>query len=204
MSGTSGSASDSDLFAAIRAGTAKVVTGRIDRFTATGIRLVSGEELPADIIVTATGLNMQLLAGVDFVVDGRPVEFAKTMSYKAMMYASSFGYTNASWTLKADLTCGYVCKLLNHMDRTGAEIATPLLNDPEVTEVPWLDFTSGYVQRALPHLPRQGSKRPWRVHQNYALDLLDLKFGRIDDGAMVFSRPGPVAAQPAALLEAAA
>jgi monooxygenase len=200
---------DSDLFAAIRAGTAKVVTGRIDRFTASGIRLVSGEELPADIIVTATGLNMQLLAGVDFVVDGRPVEFAKTMSYKAMMYsgvpnlASSFGYTNASWTLKADLTCGYVCKLLNHMDRTGAEIATPLLNDPEVTEVPWLDFTSGYVQRALPHLPRQGSKRPWRVHQNYALDLLDLKFGRIDDGAMVFSRPGPVATQPAALLEAA-
>lgn len=200
---------DSDLFAAIRAGTAAVVTGRIDRFTPTGIRLVSGEELPADIIVTATGLNMQLLAGVEFVVDGRPVEIAKTMSYKAMMYsgvpnlASSFGYTNASWTLKADLTCGYVCKLLNHMDRTGTEIATPLLNDPEVTEVPWLDFTSGYVQRALPHLPRQGSKRPWRVHQNYALDLLDLKFGRIDDGAMVFSRPGPVATQPAALLEAA-
>ena len=200
---------DSDLFAAIRAGRAKVVTGRIDRFTPTGIRLVSGEELPADIIVTATGLNMQLLAGVEFVVDGRPVEIAKTMSYKAMMYsgvpnlASSFGYTNASWTLKADLTCGYVCKLLNHMDRTGTEIATPLLNDPEVTDVPWLDFTSGYVQRALPHLPRQGSKRPWRVHQNYALDLLDLKFGRIDDGAMVFSRPGPVATQPAALLEAA-
>jgi monooxygenase len=200
---------DSDLFQAIRDGRASVVTGHIDRFTPNGILLKSGEELAADIIVTATGLNMQLLAGVDFVVDGAKVDVSKTVSYKAMMYsgvpnlASSFGYTNASWTLKADLTCGYICKLLNHMDRTGTRIATPVLNDPEVEEIPWLDFTSGYVQRALAHLPRQGSKRPWRVHQNYALDLMDLKFGRIDDGAMVFSKPGPVAKQPARMMEAA-
>jgi hypothetical protein len=106
--------------------------------------------------------------------------------------ASSFGYTNASWTLKSDLTCMYVCRLLNHMERTGTQIATPVLDDPEVEEQPWLSFTSGYVQRALDHLPRQGSKRPWRVHQNYALDTLDLKFGKIDDGAMRFTKAGAV------------
>lgn len=200
---------DSDLFEAIRAERASVVTGHIDRFTEKGIRLTSGEELEADIIVTATGLNMQLLAGVSFVVDGEAKDVSQSVSYKAMMYsgipnlASSFGYTNASWTLKADLTCGYVCKLLNHMDRTGTQIATPVLNDPDVETIPWLDFTSGYVQRALQHLPQQGSKRPWRVHQNYALDLLDLKFGKIDDGAMVFSKKGARAAQHAAMMEAA-
>lgn len=187
---------DSDLFAAIRAGTASVETGRIDRFTKGGILLEDGRELPADIIVTATGLNMQLLAGVAFTVDGSPRDIAQTVSYKAMMYsgipnlASSFGYTNASWTLKSDLTCAYVCRLLNHMDRTGTQIATPVLNDPEVEAMPWLDFSSGYVQRAIAHLPRQGSKRPWRVHQNYALDLMDLRFGKVDDGAMTFTRKG--------------
>ncbi|QHL89657.1 NAD(P)-binding domain-containing protein [Sphingomonas changnyeongensis] len=187
---------DSDLFAAIRAGTASVETGRIDRFTKQGIRLEDGRELAADIIVTATGLNMQLLAGVTFTVDGSPRDIAQTVSYKAMMYsgipnlASSFGYTNASWTLKSDLTCAYVCRLLNHMDRTGTQIATPVLDDPEVEAMPWLDFSSGYVQRAIAHLPRQGSKRPWRVHQNYALDLMDLRFGKVDDGAMTFTRKG--------------
>lgn len=200
---------DSDLFQAIKGNRASVVTGHIDRFTEKGILLKSGEELEADVIVTATGLNMQLLAGVDFVVDGEAKDVSKSVSYKAMMYsgipnlASSFGYTNASWTLKADLTCGYVCKLLNHMEKTGTQIATPVLNDPEVEEIPWLDFTSGYVQRALAHLPRQGSKRPWRVHQNYALDMLDLKFGKVDDGAMIFSRAGAKATQPTPMLEAA-
>ena len=187
---------DDDLFAAIRNGSAEVVTGHIDRFTTEGIRLADGRELPADVIVTATGLNLQLLSGVAFTVDGEPRDLSKAMTYKAMMYtgvpnlASSFGYTNASWTLKADLTCMYVCRLLNHMDKTGTRMATPVLDDPEVEEVPWLDFTSGYVQRALPHLPRQGSKRPWRVHQNYALDLLDLKFGKVDDGAIRFAKAG--------------
>ena len=189
---------DSDLFESIRNGSASIVTGRIERFTEDGVRLASGEELQADIIVTATGLNVQLLSGVAFTVDGEPRDLSRTITYKAMMYggvpnlASSFGYTNASWTLKADLTCAYVCRLLNHMAKTGNPIATPVLDDPDVETLPWLDFTSGYVQRALASLPKQGSKRPWRVHQNYALDLIDLKLGKVEDGAMVFSRPRPV------------
>jgi cation diffusion facilitator CzcD-associated flavoprotein CzcO len=201
---------DDDLFEAIRAGKADVVTGHIDRFTATGIRLKDGRELPADIIVTATGLQLQLLSGVEYLVDGERFEPSRTMTYKAMMFegvpnlATSFGYTNASWTLKADLTCMYVCRLLNHMDRTGTQIATPVLDDPEVKEEPWLSFTSGYVQRALDVLPKQGSKRPWKVHQNYAKDLLDLKFGKVDDGAMRFTRAGAVTGiTPERMLEAA-
>lgn len=190
---------DDDLFEAIRRGKADVVTGHIDRFTADGIRLTDGRELPADIIVTATGLQLQLLSGIEYSVDGQRLDPAKTMTYKAMMFegvpnlATSFGYTNASWTLKADLTCMYVCRLLNHMDRTGTQIATPVLDDPEVQEEPWLSFTSGYVQRALDTLPKQGSKRPWKVHQNYAKDLLDLKFGKVDDGAMRFTKAGAAA-----------
>ena len=200
---------DDDLFGAIKNGTADVVTGHIDRFTADGIRLNDGRELPADIVVTATGLNLQLLSGIDFSVDGAKVDLARTMTYKAMMFsgvpnlATSFGYTNASWTLKADLTCMYVARLLNHMDRTGTQIATPVLDDPDVIEEPWLSFSSGYVQRALDTLPKQGSKRPWRVHQNYALDMLDLKFGKVDDGAMRFTKAGTAGANSTKVLEAA-
>jgi len=200
---------DDDLFEAIKSKKADVVTGQIDRFTATGIRLKDGRELPADVIVTATGLQLQLLSGVEYVVDGERFEPRQSMTYKAMMFegvpnlATSFGYTNASWTLKADLTCMYVCRLLNHMDRTGTQIATPVLNDPEVTPEPWLSFTSSYVQRALENLPKQGSKRPWRVHQNYAKDLLDLKFGKVDDGAMTFRKAGAVTRKPEPVLEAA-
>jgi monooxygenase len=105
--------------------------------------------------------------------------------------ASSFGYTNASWTLKADLTCEYVCRLLNHMDRIGERQATPRLMDATVEERPWLDFTSGYVQRAVTHLPKQGSKAPWRLNQNYGRDMLTLRFGRMQDGVMEFSNPAP-------------
>jgi cation diffusion facilitator CzcD-associated flavoprotein CzcO len=187
---------DADLFDSIRAGRASVVTDEIERFVAEGIRLKSGETLPADIIVTATGLKLQLLSGVDFSVDGAPVNMAKTMSYKGMMYsdvpnlASSFGYTNASWTLKADLTCEYVCRLLNHMRATQTTIATPH-RDPAVEEEPFLDFTSGYVQRALDTLPRQGKTKPWKLYQNYALDLLTLRYGRVDDGTMTFTNPTP-------------
>jgi monooxygenase len=200
---------DDDLFEAIKAKKADVVTGHIDRFTETGIRLKDGRELPADIIVTATGLKLQLLSGVEYVVDGERFEPRQSMTYKAMMFegvpnlATSFGYTNASWTLKADLTCMYVCRLLNHMDRTGTQIATPVLDDPEVTPEPWLSFTSGYVQRALDNLPKQGSKRPWRVHQNYAKDLMDLKFGKVDDGAMRFTKAGVKAKRAEPMLEAA-
>jgi monooxygenase len=186
---------DSDLFEAIKSESASVATGHIERFTEHGVLLKDGRELQADIIVTATGLNLQLLSGVEFTIDGERRDLSKTVTYKAMMYsgvpnlASSFGYTNASWTLKADLTCAYVCRLLNHMDRTGTQIATPVLNG-KVEELPWLEFSSGYVQRALDHLPKQGSERPWRVHQNYALDMLDLKFGKVEDGAMTFTKAG--------------
>ncbi len=128
-------------------------------------------------------------------VDGRQVDLSDTMSYKGMMYsdvpnlASAFGYTNASWTLKCDLTCEYVCRLINHMDETGTKQATPRLNDPDVEEEPWLDFTSGYVQRSLDKFPKQGSKKPWKLYQNYALDIMAMKFGRVEDGAMEFSKP---------------
>ena len=176
-----------------------MVTDEIERFTATGIRLKSGRELPADLIVTATGLSLQLLAGVAFEVDGRPVDPAASLSYKGMMYsdlpnlASSFGYTNASWTLKSDLTARYVCRLLNHLARTGARQCTPRLTDPAVTPEKWVDFSSGYFQRSIDAFPRQGSRRPWKLHQNYALDIVSLKFGALDDGTMAFSGPPPPA-----------
>jgi monooxygenase len=185
---------DADLFNSIRNGTSSVVTDSIDTFTETGLQLKSGEHIDADIIVTATGLNVRLMHGLQLVVDGKPVDLSKTMAYKGMMYsdvpnlASAFGYTNASWTLKCDLTGEYVCKLLNHMDSNGYAEATPRLNDPEITEQPVLDFSSGYVQRALPGLPKQGSKKPWRLNQNYALDLLGVRLSSIDDGTLKFKR----------------
>jgi cation diffusion facilitator CzcD-associated flavoprotein CzcO len=187
---------DADLFAVIREGAASVVTDHIERFEADGIRLKSGELLPADVIVTATGLDLQLMGGVPFTVDGARVEPAQSLGYKAMMYsdipnlASSFGYTNASWTLKSDLTCAYVARLLNTMKKRGLRQATPRVG-ADVTREDFLSFTSGYVQRAIDRFPKQGDKRPWRVHQNYTLDLIDLKFGGIDEG-MEFSNPEPV------------
>ncbi|HEY0735660.1 MAG TPA: NAD(P)/FAD-dependent oxidoreductase [Herpetosiphonaceae bacterium] len=187
---------DADLFSAIKSGKAAVVTNHIDSFTERGIRLRSGQELPADVIVTATGLNMRLMSGVQLVVDGAPVALSSTMSYKGMMYsdipnlASAFGYTNASWTLKCELTSRYVCRLLNYMDRHGYTQCTPRRQDPSIREEPVLSFTSGYVQRALDTLPRQGSKKPWKLYQNYALDLLSLRLGAVDDGTMEFARNG--------------
>ena len=184
---------DSDLFASIRSGRACVVTDTIDSFTETGLRLASGRELEADIVVTATGLKMQILGGMAIDVDGERVDFAKSMSYKGMMYsgvpnfASVFGYTNASWTLKADLTCEYVCRLLKFMDSRSYAEARPT-KEAGVVEAPFLDFSSGYVQRALDHLPRQGVKKPWKLHQNYALDLLTLRYSRLDDGTLLFKR----------------
>ena len=188
---------DSDLFRVIREGSASVVTDHIETFTETGVRLKSGEHLDADIIVTATGLVLKLMSGLQLVVDGAAVDLSKTMAYKGMMYsdvpnvASAFGYTNASWTLKCDLTAEYVCRLLNHMDRNGYASCTPRVNDPSVTEEPILDFTSGYVKRALHTLPRQGSKKPWRLRQNYFKDLSMLRYGRVEDGTMEFkAAPG--------------
>jgi len=184
---------DGDLFKAIKDNSASVVTSQIERFTRSGIKLRDGSELEADIIVTATGLNLQVLGGLEVVVDGKPVDFARTLNYKGMMYsdvpnmASAFGYTNASWTLKCDLTCEYVCRLINYMDRRGYKQCVPHNIDPTISELPSLDFSSGYVQRAIAKLPKQGSKRPWRLYQNYALDIVTLRYGRIDDGVMQYS-----------------
>jgi cation diffusion facilitator CzcD-associated flavoprotein CzcO len=186
---------DGDLFESISAGRASVVTDRIDTFTESGIRLESGAELEADLVVTATGLNLLPLGGMEISVDGRVVEIPKTMGYKGMMLsgvpnlAVAIGYTNASWTLKCDLTCGFVCRLLKHMDQRGYRQVTPENRDPSVAEQPFIDFTSGYVLRAIDMFPKQGSKPPWRLYQNYARDIVALRYGAIEDGALVFSNP---------------
>jgi monooxygenase len=185
---------DGDLFKAISEGSASVVTDRIDTFTEQGLRLESGAELQADLIVTATGLNMLALGGMEIAVDGREVELSETMSYKGMMLsgvpnmALVIGYTNASWTLKCDLTCEYVCRLLRHMDEHSYSQCVPENRDPSVAALPFIDFSSGYVQRAIDKFPRQGSKAPWRLYQNYALDILSLKYGNVEDDAMQFSK----------------
>ena len=184
---------DADLFTALKSGKAEVVTDHIESFTETGIQLKSGRVLEADLVVSATGLVLQAMNGLKLSVDGRTIDPGKTLSYKGMMYsdvpnlASAFGYTNASWTLKCDLTCEYVCRLLNHMKKTGERQVTPRNNDPEIGEVPWLDFSSGYVQRAMASFPKQGTKAPWKLHQNYALDLMNLRFTKIEDGVLAFS-----------------
>ena len=185
---------DADLFRAIRRGQASVVTDQIETFTETGIRLKSGKELGADLIVTATGLSLQLLGGMTVAVDGKTVDPAQTVAYKGMMYsdvpnfAVVSGYTNASWTLKADLVCEYVCRLLDHMSRNGLRQCTPRLDDPAMERLPWMDFSSGYIQRAIDKFPKQGTRRPWRLYQNYAMDLMSLRYGSVRDKAMVFSR----------------
>jgi len=187
---------DADLFASIKGGKAEVVTDTIDRFTETGLKLGSGKEIAADLVVTATGLEIQLFSGMPITVDGKLFEPARAMTYKGMMFsdvpnfAIAFGYTNASWTLKADLTANYVTRLLNAMRKRGMRQVTPRLAAP-VEEVPFLDFTSGYVQRASDKLPRQGHRKPWRLNQNYARDVMALKFGGIDQ-EMEFSNPEPV------------
>jgi monooxygenase len=195
---------DADLFTAIRAGQAEVVTDHIETFTETGLKLTSGKTLDADIVVSATGLKLQVLNGLALSVDGRPVDPSRTLAYKGMLYedipnlATVFGYTNASWTLKADLTCEYVCRLLNHMRRTGLRQVTPRNDDPDIEHQPWLDFSSGYVQRAMASFPKQGSKAPWKLHQNYALDLLGLRYAKLKDGVLEFSNPARAAAKVAA------
>jgi cation diffusion facilitator CzcD-associated flavoprotein CzcO len=183
---------DGDLFAAIRAGSVEMVTDHIECFTETGIRLRSGEHLDAEAIVTATGLELRFMTGLELTVDGRAIVPSELLTYKAMMFsdvpnlALSFGYTNASWTLKSDLTGEFVCRLLRHMRRGGYRRCVP--RPPEtLEEVPFLDFTSGYVQRAVASMPRQGARRPWKLAQNYLFDILEIRHGRIDDGVMEFS-----------------
>jgi cation diffusion facilitator CzcD-associated flavoprotein CzcO len=185
---------DGDLFKVLRSGEASVVTDQIDAFTPTGLRLRSGETLAADVVVSATGLVIKLMGGAQIVVDGVVADLSASLLYKGMMFsevpnlALAFGYTNASWTLKCDLTARYVCRLLHHMERSGQAICAPRLIDASVVAEPMLNFTSGYVARAAKVMPRQGSKPPWRVHQNYLTDLLALRWGPVDDGVMRFER----------------
>jgi monooxygenase len=184
---------DGDLFEAIKSDKAAVVTDEIQTFTERGILLKSGAEIAADIVVAATGLNLVALGGMQLSVDGEAVDPAKTLSYRGTMYsgipnlASAFGYTNASWTLKCELTCDYVCRLLNHMDKKDVQVCVPQNDDPSVQEEPWLNLNSGYILRVADKLPKQGSKMPWRLRQNYVLDIMNLRHGSLEDGVMRFS-----------------
>lgn len=183
---------DSDLFASIRDEKASIVTGTIETFTDTGVRLTSGEEINADIVVTATGLVLKIMSGLELVVDGEPVDLSTKMAYKGMMYndvpnlAQAFGYTNASWTLKCDLTSEYVCRLIKYMDENSYSSCAPRISDPTIRPEPVLDFNSTYVLRALKDLPSQGSKMPWRLYQNYFKDVAMLRYGKVEDGTMDF------------------
>ena len=185
---------DGDLFKCIREGQATIVTDTIDRFTENGIRLASGKELAADVIVTATGLTMQLISGVEVSVDGQPVELRNTFNYKGTMFsgipnfALAMGYTNASWTLKAELSCLYVCRLINYMDRRKFRAAVPNFIEGTVGEQPMVGLSSGYVQRAISELPKQGVARPWTLRNNFPRDSVFMRFGKVDDGSMRFSR----------------
>ncbi len=189
-------APDGDLFKAIRNGSVSVVTDYIDTFTERGLLLKSGAELEADIIVTATGLELLFIGGIALRVDGEAVDIASKLVYKGMMLdgvpnlAVAVGYTNASWTLKCDLTCNYVCRLLNHMQATGMRQCTPVNSDGSVSARPLLGLTSGYVQRAAQRFPKQGSRFPWQVHQSYLRDYRALRLRGIKDQAMVFSNQG--------------
>ncbi len=196
---------DGDLFAAIREGTVSVVTDRIETFTETGVRLLSGRELEADVVVTATGLEVQLLGGIALSVDGRPVEIAECVDYKGVMLAGvpnlalSFGYVNASWTLKSDLVARWVCRLLAEMDAGGWDQATPAAPGPQEPTEAWLPLRSGYVRRAEGLVPRQGTRAPWRRHHDYLRDLVLLRRSPTADPTLVLSRrPAPPRAVPPA------
>jgi monooxygenase len=194
-------APDGDFFAAIRSGKASVATDQIAGFTATGIQLESGAELEADIVVSATGLRLLALGGMLLTVDGVDVALADAMVYKGAMlsgvpnFTFTFGYTNSSWTLKADLVSEYEVRLLRYMDSHGYDQCVPVNGDPDVTTRPMLDFQSGYVQRAIGEFPKSGSRGPWRVRMNYPRDVLTLRYGRINDGALRFSCRRPLGAE---------
>jgi monooxygenase len=187
-------APNGDFFKAIRKGSADVVTERIDRFVPEGIKLTSGEVLEADIIVTATGLNMRLFGGAAIRRNGEPLDLTQSMAYKGMMLsgipnmAFTVGYTNASWTLKADLVSEYVCRILNYMDANGFDTVVPEHPGASVDERPLMDFTPGYVLRALDSLPKGGSKTPWKLKQNYFLDVRMIRQGKVDDEALHFTK----------------
>jgi len=183
---------DGDLFKVLADGSAEIATDTIDTFTETGVRLASGRELEADIVVSATGLKVLPFGGLKFEVDGRPVDLAQTMSYKALMlsglpnFVYTVGYTNASWTLKADLVTDYACRLLDHLDRRGLKYAVAH-RDPSVSEKPFIDFSSGYVLRAIDQMPKQGDRDPWLLKQNYITDVRRIRRDDIDDGVLTFA-----------------
>jgi cation diffusion facilitator CzcD-associated flavoprotein CzcO len=176
------------MFTAIRDGRVSIVTDTVDTFTATGIRLSSGEEIAADIVVSATGLQLLPLGGTDLIIDGDRLDISESVSYKGMMLTGvpnlslTFGYTNASWTLKADLVSHYTCRLLKYLDTNGYDSVTPL-PPPTAERTPFLDLTSGYVQRSMDMFPKQGASPPWRLYQNYLLDYRVLTRGPVDDHA---------------------
>ena len=182
-----------DLFAEIRKGSVSVVTDQIDCFTEDGIQLKSQQKLDADIIVTATGLDVQLFGGIELLKDGEPINITEKMCYRGVLFEGIpnlgmvFGYTNASWTLKADLISEYVCRLINYMDKNGRKVCTPINNDPSVEHEPFLDLQSGYIQRAINKVPKQGSKLPWKLYQNYLFDLISLRFGKLRPSEIEFS-----------------
>ncbi|MBA2763381.1 MAG: NAD(P)/FAD-dependent oxidoreductase [Thermoleophilaceae bacterium] len=184
---------DADLFKALRGGKASIVTDGIEAFTERGLKLTSGTELEADIIITATGLNLVALGGMSVAVDGRDVDFSECVAYKGMMFsgipnaAVTFGYTNASWTLKADLVAQHICRLLQHMDANGYTQVTPRWSGAALPEDPFIDLASGYVLRSAAEFPKQGPRSPWRLHQNYARDILLLRHRDVDDAALEFS-----------------
>jgi cation diffusion facilitator CzcD-associated flavoprotein CzcO len=185
---------DGDLFKVISDGRASVVTDRIVKFTERGLLLESGTELEADIVVTATGLQLLPLGGIELAVDDRPVSLPETMAYKGMMlsgvpnFAFTIGYTNASWTLKADLVSEFTCRLLAYMHSRGYDTCVPVNDDPGVMVRPLMDFSAGYVLRSIDQFPRAGSRAPWRLGMSYAHDVITLRYGKINDGAMRFSR----------------
>ena len=185
---------DGDLFNAINEGKASVVTDHVDSFTSNGIKLKSGNELPADIIVTATGLKLMICSNIEIKVDDETIDISDTMTFKGMMVSNvpnvvwTFGYTNASWTLRADLTAEYTCKILNYMDKHDYKVATPSPNSEIGEDGTWLDFNSGYVTRSAHLFPRNGDRDPWRNTQNYIKDVVDLRYGNVKDEELIFSK----------------
>jgi monooxygenase len=191
---------DGDLYDELRAGTASMVTDRIERFTTTGIRLESGQELDADIVITATGLNLLAFGGLELEVDGAAVDLPDTVAYKTMMlsgvpnFVYAIGYTNASWTLKVDLVCERFCRMIAHADEVGADACVPEVDDPDMPLKPLLDFQAGYVLRALDRFPKQGEQEPWLIAMSYAKDAKDLRTGPVDDGTLRFFAAAPATA----------
>ncbi|MFC3151995.1 flavin-containing monooxygenase [Litoribrevibacter euphylliae] len=184
---------DSDMFKAIKQGNADVVTDTIHTFTENGIKLASGNTLEADIVVSATGLDIQIMGGIEVLVDNQPYDFSQKMIYRGVLFEDLpnlgmiFGYTNASWTLKADLVSEYMCRVINHLDKSDTVMAVPKDNQ-SMKHIPFMDMTSGYIQRALNRAPKQGEKLPWRLYQNYLKDMLMLRYGKLNDGVLEFNK----------------